>query len=74
MKTVWISVVAIVCANTEYHVPCTVIVHYHIIKKQKLNDQQNIAVTVHDSGIIFLQDFYSFHLFQFRFYIADQCG
>lgn len=72
MKTVWISVVAIVCANTEYHVPCTVIVHYYIIKKKKkLNDQQNIAVTVHDNGIIFLKDFYSFNLFQFRFYIDD---
>lgn len=60
MKTVWISVVAIVCVNSEYHVPCTVIVHYHIIKK-KLNDQQNITMTVHKNGIIFLQDFYSFH-------------
>lgn len=45
MKTVWVSVVAIVYANTEYHVPPTVIVHYHIIK-QKLNDQQNITMIV----------------------------
>lgn len=27
------SVVAIVYANTEYHVPSTVIVHYHVIQK-----------------------------------------
>lgn len=60
MKTVWVSVVAIVYANTEYHVPPTVIVHYHIIK-QKLNDQQNITMIVHNNGIIFLQDFYNFH-------------
>lgn len=35
MKTLWISVVAIVYAHTEYHVPPTVIVHYHTIKKVK---------------------------------------
>lgn len=27
------SVVAIVYANIEYHVPSTVIVHYHVIQK-----------------------------------------
>lgn len=58
MKTLWISVVAIVCANTEYHVPPNVIVHYHTIKK--VNDQQNIRMTVHNKGIIFLQGFYNF--------------
>lgn len=60
MKTVWILVVAIVYANTEYHVPPTVIVHYHIIK-QKLNDQQNITMTLHNNVIIFLKVFYCFH-------------